>query len=146
MNHARIDITPGLDGESVVLAVFDLGAEEIGASAHAVIAVKAERFQNAELSTDDVLEMRELTALTDELSDHLQSEGIRTLVMRPARLNAWRNTLTFFVETREEAEWLREDDRKALPLVRELLWPLGDLCADAMRAALDATRTHHNPL
>ena len=136
MEHARIDITQGLDGEAVVLAVFDLGAEEISASAHAVKTVANERYRNHEMSIDDVLELRELTALTDELADHVQQEGIRTLVMRPARLNAWRDALTHFVSSRETAEWTREEDRKALPLVRELLWPLGDLCADAMRAAL----------
>jgi hypothetical protein len=143
MNHARIDITQGLDGEAVVLAVFDLGAEEIAASAYAVRTVSRERFANVEMSTDDVLELRELTALTDELTDHQQGEGIRTLVMRPSRLNAWRDTLTHFVESRDEAEWTREDDRKALPLVRELLWPLGDLCADAMRAALSGPPSPH---
>jgi hypothetical protein len=142
MHHARIDITQGLDGEAVVLACFDLGAEEISASAHAVRFVSVERYRNHEMSVDDVLELRELTALTDELSDHLQAEGIRTLVMRPSRLNAWRDALTHFVESRDEAEWTREDDRTALPLVRELLWPLGDLCADAMRAALNASTPH----
>jgi hypothetical protein len=136
MNHARIDITAGLDGEAVVLACFDLGEEEIGASAHAVKAIREERFRNIELSVDDVLEMRELTALADELSQHLLETGIRTLVMRPSRLNAWRDALTHFVETRDEAEWTREEDRTALPAARSLLWPLGDLCADAMRAAL----------
>jgi hypothetical protein len=136
MNHARIDVTQGLDGEAVVLACFDLGGEEIAASAHAVRTVSRERFVNHEMSTDDVLELRELTALTDELGDHVQTEGIRTLVMRPSRLNAWRDALTHFVESRDEAEWTREDDRKALPLVRELLWPLGELCADALRVAL----------
>ena len=88
------------------------------------------------MSIDDVLELRELTALADELGDHLDQDGIRTIVMRPSRLNAWRDVLTQFVESRDEADWMREDDRKSLPLVRELLWPLGDLCADAMRAAL----------
>jgi hypothetical protein len=63
--------------------------------------------------------------------------------MRPRRLNAWRDALTQFVESRDEAEWTREDDRKALPLVRELLWPLGDLCADAMRAALNGPPSPH---
>ena len=136
MHHARIDITQGLDGEAVVLACFDLGADEIGASAHAVKTVAGERYRNHEMSVDDVLELRELTALTDELADHAQAQGIRTLVMRPSRLNAWRDALTHFVESRDEAGWTREDDRVSLPLVRELLWPLGDLCADAMRAAL----------
>src|SRR3954462_13933657 len=144
MNHARLDITQGLDGEAVVLACFDLGEEEIAASAHAVQIITTERFRNAEMSTDDVLEMRELTALADELADHMVQQGIRTLVMRPSRLNAWRDALTHFVESRDEAEWTREDDRKSLPLARELLWPLGDLCADAMRAALNASTPHTN--
>ncbi|RKQ90616.1 hypothetical protein C8N24_0428 [Solirubrobacter pauli] len=136
MNHARIDITPGLDGEAVVLACFDLGQEEISASAHAVQVITTERFRTAEMSVDDVLEFRELTALADELADHVRQEGIRTIVMRPSRLNAWRHALTHFVESRDEADWAREDDRKALPDARALLWPLADLCADAMRAAL----------
>jgi hypothetical protein len=136
MNHARIDITQDLDGETVVLACFDLGEEEIAASAHAVRAIRGERFQNADLSVDDVLEMRELTALADELGEHQHQTGIRTLVMRPSRLNAWRDALTHFVESRDEAEWTREEDRTALPAARSLLWPLGDLCAEAMRAAL----------
>ena len=136
MNHARIDITQGLDGEAVVLALFDLGQEEIAASHHAVKVTSTERFQNAEMSIDDVLEFRELTALADELADHSIQQGMRTIVMRPSRLNAWRDALTHFVESRDEAEWTREEDRQALPAARELLWPLGDLCAEAMRAAL----------
>jgi hypothetical protein len=137
VHHARIDITQGLDGETVVLACFDLGEEEIAASAHAVQVISIERFRTAEMSVDDVLEMRELTALADELGEHLHQQGIRTLVMRPSRLNAWRDALTHFVESRDEAEWIREGDREALAAARNLLWPLADLCADAMRAALE---------
>ena len=111
MEHARIDITQGLDGEAVVLACFDLGEAEIAASAHAVQAICTERFRTAEMSVDDVLEMRELTALADELGQHALEKGIRTLVMRPSRLNAWRHALTHFVETRDEAEWTRDEDR-----------------------------------
>jgi hypothetical protein len=141
MNHARIDITPGLDGEAVVLACFDLGQEEIAASAYAVQIITTERYRNVEMSIDDVLEFRELTALADELADHVRGQGIRTVVMRPSRLNAWRDALTHFVESRDAAEWTREDDRKALPDARALLWPLSDLCADAMRAALTPPST-----
>src|SRR3954454_14165572 len=137
MNHARLDITRGLDGEAVVLACADMGEDEISASAHAVQLISNERFRNAEMSTDDVLELRELTALADELADHESRQGIRTVVMRPSRLNAWRDALTHFVETRDAAEWMRDEDREPLARVRGLLWPLGDLCADAMRAALN---------
>jgi hypothetical protein len=142
MLHARIDITQGLDGEPVVLALFDLGDAEIAASAHAVRAISAERFRTASMSVDDVLELRELTALTDELADLASRPGVSTVVLRPARLSAYRNALTQFVEGREEAEWMRDEDREPLAAVRELLWPLGELAHEAMRAALqpDATR------
>jgi len=136
MLNPRIDITQGLDGEPVVLACFDLGEEEIGASAHAVQATSTERFRTAAMSVDDVLELRELTALADELRDLARDTGMRSIVMRPARLSAWRDALAYFVESREEAEWAREDDRRSLSAARSLLWPLEDLCADAMRAAL----------
>jgi hypothetical protein len=136
MLNPRIDISQGLDGEAVVLACFDLAAEEIAGSAQAVRVTAAERFRMASMSTDDVLELRELTALADELADLVREPGMRSIVMRPARLNAWRDALTHFVESRDDAEWTREDDRAALPAARALLWPLEDLCADAMRAAL----------
>src|SRR4051794_35449073 len=137
MLHARIDITQGLDGEPVVLALFDLGDEEIAASAHAVRAVSSERFRTVSMSVDDVLELRELTALADELSDLASRSGVSTVVLRPARLSAYRNALTQFVESRDEAEWMRDEDRLPLAAARELLWPLGDLAADALRAALE---------
>jgi hypothetical protein len=41
------------------------------------------------------------------------------------------------VESRDEAEWIRDEDREPLAAARSLLWPLADLCADAMRAALN---------
>jgi hypothetical protein len=142
MINARIDITQGLDGEPVVLALFDLGSEEIAASAHAVRAISGERFRTASMSTDDVLELRELTALADELADLASRAGVSTVVLRPARLSAYRNALTQFVESRDEAEWNREEDREPLHTARELLWPLGDLAADAMRAALEPGTPH----
>src|SRR5258705_5349632 len=112
MINARIDITKGLDGEPVVLALFDLGDEEIAASAHAVHAISSERFRTASMSVDDVLEFRELTALADELTDLASRAGVSTVVLRPARLSAYRNALTHFVESRDEAEWIREEDRE----------------------------------
>jgi hypothetical protein len=139
MLHSRIDITQGLDGEPVVLALFDLGDEEIAASAHAVRAISGERFRTATLSVDDVLEFRELTALTDELADLASRPGMSTVVLRPARLSAYRNALTGFVESRDEAEWIREEDREPLARVRSLLVGLEDLSAEALRAALSPT-------
>jgi hypothetical protein len=137
MVNAHIDISQGLDGEPVVLACFDLDEEQLAASAHAVAAA-AERFRNVELSVDDVIELRELTALSDELADLALRPGMRTVVLRPARLTVYRDAVARFVDSRDEAEWVREEDREALARVRSLLYPLEDLCADALHAALTA--------
>ena len=142
MERQHIDITKDLEDEPVVHAVFDLREEEIAASAHAVAASCAERFRNEDLSADDVVEFRELTALADELRELVGGAG--TIVMRPARLNAYRDALINFVETRDEADWIRDEDREPLAIVRGLLWPLEDLSADAMQAALSGHAPHHH--
>ena len=134
MLNARIDISQGLDGEQIVMACFDLGAEQVAAAAHAVAAMATERFRSVSMSADDVLELRELTALTDELT-HPGAE-MRTLVLRPARLSALRDSVARFVESRDEAEWIREEDREPLARLRGLIAPLQELSADALRAAL----------
>jgi hypothetical protein len=136
MEHPRIDISQGLDGETVVVACFDLSEKEIAASTHAIGAVAAERFRTSAMSSDDVLELRELTALADELSDSGAEAGMRTVVFKPARLAAYRDAVTRFVETRDEAEWIREEDREPLAVLRGMLYPLEQLSAEAMRAAL----------
>jgi hypothetical protein len=136
MRNPRLDISQAVDGEPLVLACFDLDDQDIGASAYAVSASSTERFRTASMSTDDVLEMRELTALADELAELARLPGIRTVVVRPARLAAYRHALEHFVESRDEAEWIRDEDREPLARVRGLLAPLQELNAEAMRAAL----------
>jgi hypothetical protein len=134
MEHARVDISQDLDGHPVVFACFDLAPEQIAAAAHAVAATSGERFRMTELSADDVLEFRELTALADELGE--LSAGASTLVLRPARLNALLDAVSRFVESREHADWIREEDHQPLALAREMLFPLEQLSAESTRAAL----------
>jgi hypothetical protein len=64
-----------------------------------------------------------------------------SLVLKAARLTALRDALDTFVSERDEAEWLRDEDREPLAVARALLWPVSDLCADALRAALSAQDT-----
>lgn len=158
MQHAHIDISRGLDGEHVVLACFGLREDEVTAAARAVAAIAAERYRTPRISADDVLELRELTALKDELehgSPTVDSDqgiepdqgidpnlgiepgqAIRTLVFRPARLSVLRDAVAAFVDSRDDAEWIGHEDRGPLPLLRGMVLPLEQLCADAMRAAL----------
>jgi len=64
--------------------------------------------------------------------------------MRPARLSALRDAVARFIETRDEGEWIREEDREPLALARGLMDPLEDLCADALRAALTGSLEHRS--
>ena len=141
MINAHVDISQGLDGEPVVLACFDLGEEQLAASSYAVAAASAERFRTADMSVDDVLDLRELTALSDELADLALRPGMRTVVLRPARLTVYRDAVARFIETRDAAEWIRDEDREPLARVRGLLIALEDLCGAALRAALSGRST-----
>jgi hypothetical protein len=152
MQHAHIDISRGLDGERVVLACFDLREDELAAAARAVAATAAERYRTPRISADDVLELRELTALKDELEHGSPAvepdqgmepdQGIepghafRTLVFQPARLSVLRDAIAAFVDSRDDSEWVGHEDRGPLALLRGMVLPLEQLCADAMRAAL----------
>jgi hypothetical protein len=136
MERPRIDITEDLDGEHVVHACFDLDHGEIAASAHALAVTAPERFRTSSMSGDDVVELRELTALADEFGELVRGQASHTLVMRPARLSAYRDAVARFVETRDTAEWVRGEDREALGRLRDLLPQLDQLCGEAMRAAL----------
>jgi hypothetical protein len=134
MERAHIDISQDLDGEAVVHACFDLDEREIAAAAHAVAVSATERFRLAEMSADDVVELRELTALADELGE--LGGGKCTLVMRPARLSAFRDAVAHYVDSRVDAEWIREEDREPLAVLTAMLNPLEQLCAEALSAAL----------
>jgi hypothetical protein len=134
MERARIDISQDLDGNPVVYACFDLAPEQIAAAAHGVAATAAERFRVTPVSADDVLELRELTALTDELRE--LTGGASSVVLRPARLSILLDAVSSFVESRERADWIREEDHQPLALLREMLFPLEQLSAEATRTAL----------
>lgn len=136
MNRARIDVSRQLDGEPVVFACFDLDLGELEASAHAIAAITSERFRISDLSADEVLELRELTAIADELAELARGEATGTVVFQPARLSAYRDAVAGFVAGRDEAEWVPQGDREPLARLRELVPALDQLCAEAVRAAL----------
>ena len=123
MQNALVSTSGG-----TVRACFDLSELEIASVAHAVNVSRTEQFRNEELSADDVVAMRELTALADQL----------TVEMILVCLVALRDTLAAFVEHRDEAGFTREEDRDAYATAMALALPLGDLAAEALRAALDA--------
>jgi hypothetical protein len=139
MVNAQVEASRAPDGTPVVCARFDLSEAEVSAACHAVNAARNEQFRHEELSADDVLQMREVTALADELLALAAHKSAVTLELRPARLVALRDSLYAFVTRRDEAGFTREEDREAYAVAQSLAGPLADLCADALRAALDAS-------
>jgi hypothetical protein len=136
MLRGRVDISKDLDGNAIVLTCIDLAEDEVRSSAHAVRATVAERFRMPAISADDVIQLRELTGLADELGEPGREGAVRTLVFSPARLNVYRDALARFVDSRDEAEWIRDEDREPLARARELLPAVGELSEEALRAAL----------
>ena len=132
--------TSAPDGTTQVVARFDLAELEVAAVARAVDVSRTEQFRHEELSTDDVVAMRELTALADQMTALAGYGAAVTVELSPARLVALRDTLHVFVEHRDEAGFTREEDRDAYGAALALAAPLEDLAADALRAALDAAQ------
>jgi hypothetical protein len=139
MMNARVETSRAPDGTPVVCARFDLTEAEVSAACHAVNAARTEQFRDQELSADDVLAMREVTALADELIALAAHKSAVSLELRPARLVALRDALDAFVARRDEAGFTREEDREAYACAQALAGPLADLSAEALRAALDAS-------
>ena len=138
MGNAGVSTSTGLDGSKEVHARFDLTDVEIRAAAHAVNVSRTEQFRHDDLSTDDVMAMRELTALADELTSVAGHAGAVSVDLWPARIVALLDTLYAVVSERDEQDFTREEDREAYSVARQLSAPLADLAADALRAALDA--------
>jgi len=131
-----VDIRSGLDGLPLVTAVFDLTAEQIGACVHAARAVRAIRYQHAELSADDVVSMREITSLVDELTEHQAYEATIRLAVSVARLGVLRGALEEFAAA-EGIE--REGDAEARRFVYAMVDDVCDIHAEALRAALEGS-------
>ena len=132
MQNAHVSTNGG------VRACFDLTEAEVACVAHAVNVSRTEQFRNEELSADDVVAMRELTALADQLTALAGHRSACTVEMSPARLVALRDTLAAFVDARDEAGFTRDEDRAAYATATALALPLADIAADTLRPDIDA--------
>ena len=137
----HIEFTTAPDGLTSVEVVFDLGAAQVAATAHAMRTVREARHRTQEMvSADDVLAARELTSLVDELGA-LEAHGAAvTIRASAARLGVLRGALEEFASA-EHVE--REGDAAARPAVYGLVDWVGDLHAEAIRAALAGPPVAH---
>ncbi len=133
----HVHLRPTFDGSRVVDVTMDLTAAQLGAGAHAVRHVTADRYRVAALeSADDILAMRELTGLADELTALAAPGAINRLTLTVAGAGRFLGALEDFAHSRSEGA-VREGDAEALPVVHGMIDGVADAHAAALRGALD---------
>ena len=138
MVNVDIQMLLAPDGTPVCNVGFDLSDAQLGAASHAIGEILLERHRGQALEIDDVLALRELTGVRDEV-DRLLAGGGHARVMLPlGRFIALHDAADEYVVTRTERDWLRKADEDALPMLRALLDGMETLRADAVDATLRA--------
>jgi hypothetical protein len=136
MVNAHVHTLHEPDGTPVCNVSFDLSDLQLRAASHAIGELLVERHRGQELELDDVLALRELTGVQDELGRLVEGGGHATLVLPLARLIVLHDALDEWVATRVERGWTREADDEALPFLEALLGPMDELRAEALAAVL----------
>ena len=139
MVNADIQTLHEPDGSPVCNVVFDLSVEQLSAASHASGEIVLERHRGHDLEVDDVLALRELTSVRDELVRLADGGGHATLVLPLARFIALHDAVDEWVTTRAGRGWLRGADEDAMPLAGALLAPMAALRERALTATLGAT-------
>jgi|HigsolmetaAR205D_1030408.scaffolds.fasta_scaffold26680_1 hypothetical protein len=138
MVNAEIRTLREADGTPVCNVSFDLSAAQLSAAALAVDAVRIRRHRGRELTTDEALALREMTAVSDELHRLAEQEAHANLVLPLARFSLLHDALVEWVQEVEGRGWMRDEESAALPVLREMLEPMRELRAKALRAVLGA--------
>ncbi len=136
MINASIDTLTGPDGFPVVQIGFDLSHEQLAAVSLGAAGARVDRHRGQEMSVDDVLAMRRLTSVGDGIA-LLAGNGLANrVVLAVGDLALLHDALVEWSETQEAQGWQRAAEAEALRMLRPLLWVMGELRAEALRAAL----------
>jgi len=141
MVNAEVQTLQAPDGTPVTNVAFDLSAVQLAAASYASAEMLVERHRGQELDVDDVLALRELTGLRDELDRLVEGGGHASMLLPLARFIVLHDAVDEWVATRTARDWLRKADEEALPVAGALLDPMADL----RERALDATLTADQP-
>lgn len=136
MVNERIDIIQIAGGEAVQVR-FDLPDPDLLAIARSLSTVVAERFRDAALDADDVLALRDLTALQATARERAE-DGYAggTLVVSVRRLGLLVQALGDWLERRLELGFWRSDEALDHPIVDRLADELHELHVHGLQAAL----------
>ena len=145
MVNAEIQSLSEPDGTPVTNVAFDLSRDQLAAASHAVGEIVLERHRGHSLEMDDVLALRELTGVRDEL-ERLADAGLHATVLLPlGRFIVLHDAVDEWVGSRRDRGWGREADDVALPFLGGMLPPMADLRGDAVAATLQRPETSDQP-
>lgn len=125
-----------LPGNPASVAI-ELTAAQIAACAHALGEARTVRFRLAEMSTDDVVALREVTAAIDALESEVAHGEAASVVLTAARLLLVADAVRDFVVALGEAELVTEAARLHGRTAAGLVDPLSELAARALTSALE---------
>jgi hypothetical protein len=134
--NASIDTTSAPDGFPVVQVRFDLGHELLAAVALAAAGARVDRHRGQDMTVDDVLAMRRLTTVGDQIGSLAANGLANPVVLAVGDLALLHDALVEWSEAQEAQGWQRAAEADALRTLRPLLWDLGELREQALRAAL----------
>lgn len=139
----HVHLRPTFDGSRVVDVTLDLTAEQLQSGSHAVRHVAHSRYRLARIeSADDVLAMRELTSLSDELASLIVPGAIARLTLTTAGTHRFMVALEEFIAGATDDEAIaREGDAEALTHAFSMVDGVADAHAEAVRVALDDSVT-----
>src|SRR4051812_14018890 len=109
-----------IPGDPVQVAC-DLTSAQIAACAHALRADRGARFRNAEMSVDDTLALRDLTALVDRFEIMASHGAHDTVMLTAAHLVQLRDAVRDFVVACGESDAVTEESRAHLPVAAALI-------------------------
>lgn len=139
MLGAEVRTLLNVDGTPVCNVSFDLSAMQLAVCARIVDAVRITRFRGDSLSTDDVIALQEMTALSDELHRLSDHDAHGTVVLPLARFSALHDALTQWVAELDERGWARDEEAEDRPVAEALIGPMASLRAEAVQAVLGAS-------
>ena len=115
---------------------FDLSVDQLASAAHACAEMVLERNRGHALEIDDVLALRELTGVRDELDRLASAGGHASLLITFARFVALHDAVDEWVVSRRGRDWLRKADEDALPFAAGMLGPMAALREQAVAVTL----------
>ena len=115
-------------------AVFDLSSTHVAAVAAALAHYRRSRFAGAELDADQVLELRALTPLAEQIDDLAAADGHAVVQTDRSGVCTLVEAVLIYVRERDVEGYQSPEERERLTALRELSDPLVELACELRRA------------